>query len=93
MAWYYWLLIIYLILINLVSIIITVYDKIAAKKHKERIPERTLLILAGMGGAVFMYLTMNLIRHKTKHMKFMIGIPVIFFVECAIVITLYILLR
>lgn len=71
------LLLIYLVLINLVSIIVTIFDKHKAIKHKWRVPESTLLLLSAMGGSVAMYVTMLIIRHKTKHPKFMIGIPVI----------------
>lgn len=71
------LLLIYLVLINLVSIIVTISDKYKAIKHKWRVPESTLLLLSAMGGSVAMYVTMLIIRHKTKHPKFMIGIPVI----------------
>ena len=64
--------------ISLVTVIVTVYDKIAAKKRpKHRIRENTLLLLALLGGGVAEFATMLLIRHKTKHKKFMIGLPVI----------------
>ena len=67
------LLLIYLVLINLVSIIVTISDKVKAIKRKWRIPESTLLLLSALGGSVSMYITMLIIRHKTKHPKFMIG--------------------
>ena len=67
---------IYLAAISLVSAIVTVYDKLAAKKRpRHRTPEKTLLLLGFLGGAAAMYLTMLLIRHKTKHKKFMVGLP------------------
>jgi len=76
---------IYLGIISLVSIIVCCYDKIAAKHaSRHRIPEATLLWLSVIGGSVAMLITMNLIRHKTKHKKFMIGIPVIIFFQVAI---------
>ncbi len=76
---------IYLGVISLVSMIICCYDKIAAKRWaRHRIPEATLLWLSVLGGSVAMLVTMNLIRHKTKHKKFMIGIPVIIFFQVAI---------
>lgn len=53
------------------------YDKIVAKAlPKKRVPEKTLLAVAFVGGAEAMYLTMLLIRHKTRHKKFMVGLPV-----------------
>ena len=62
---------------SLAAVIFTVYDKIAAKVGNRRIPERTLFTIAAFGGAVAMYATMVMIRHKTKHKSFMIGIPAI----------------
>lgn len=66
---------IYLAAINIFAVIITVYDKGAAVKGKRRIRERTLLFVAILGGGFCMYLTMLLIRHKTRRLKFMWGIP------------------
>lgn len=79
---YWWL--IYLAAISVVAIIVTVYDKIAAKKlPKYRTRERTLLLLSALGGSVAMFLTMLVIRHKTKHVKFMLGIPIIILLQVA----------
>lgn len=83
----------YLALISLVSIIVCIYDKIAAKHNpKHRTRERTLLLLSAIGGSVAMLLTMLLIRHKTKHAKFMIGIPVIIVVQVLAVAAVLMLL-
>lgn len=67
----------YFAVISLVTFVITALDKILAKKKMRRIPEATLLTLALFGGAVSEYITMKLIRHKTLHKKFMVGLPVI----------------
>ena len=83
----------YLIAISVISIVVCIYDKIAAKHNpKHRTREATLLWLSVLGGSVAMYITMQLIRHKTKHTKFMLGIPVIIVVQAAIAIAAYILL-
>ena len=83
----------YLALISLVSIIVCIYDKIAAKHNpKHRTRERTLLLLSAIGGSVAMLLTMLSIRHKTKHMKFMIGIPLIILLQAAVAIAVALLL-
>lgn len=79
---------IYLAAISLWSVIVTVHDKIAAKRGRRRIPERTLIALSVFGGSVAMYMTMQMIRHKTKHAKFMIGIPVIIVLQLFAVIAL-----
>ena len=77
MPWYYEYLIFYLIIISLISVFTTVYDKQAAKRRKRRVPEKTLFLLSAFGGSVSMLCAMLIIRHKTKHLKFMLGIPLI----------------
>ncbi len=77
MKWF----LIYLAAISLFAIIITAFDKIRAIRHKWRVKEATLMIVAFIGGSVAMLLTMLLIRHKTRHPKFMIGIPVIILLQ------------
>lgn len=67
----------YLALISLVSAIVTVRDKLAARRGKRRTSENTLMLLAALGGSFAMLLTMLSVRHKTRHMKFMVGIPII----------------
>ena len=69
------LIVIFLILMGFVAVIITVADKSAAKRNKWRVPEATLMLIGLFGGALPMYVTMRTIRHKTKHKKFMIGLP------------------
>lgn len=68
---------IYTALLSIASVIVTIIDKIRAINHQWRVPENTLLILSALGGSAAMYLTMLVIRHKTKHTKFMLGIPII----------------
>ena len=83
----------YLAAISLISIVVCCYDKFAAKHNpKHRTREATLLLLSALGGSVAMFATMLLIRHKTKHAKFMIGIPAIMVVQTALVIALLLLL-
>ena len=69
------LIIVYFCIISLVAVIMTVADKRAAKKGAWRIPEATLMTVGLFGGALAMYTAMQCIRHKTKHMKFMVGLP------------------
>ena len=76
--------VLYIAVISLLTIAVTVYDKIAAKKRpKRRIRENTLLLLAFLGGGPAEYVTMRIIHHKTKHKKFMVGLPVIMLLEAA----------
>ena len=81
---------IYFIIISLVSMIITVHDKSAARKGEWRISEQTLLMLSAFGGSFAMLATMLLIRHKTNKIKFMAGIPLIIVLQ--IFFTVYLLL-
>ena len=71
----------YVLVVSLISVIITVFDKKIAGTGKRRISEATLLLWSALGGSVAMYLTMHAIRHKTQHKKFMIGIPIIIILQ------------
>lgn len=84
---YYFL--VYLAIISFISIILTVADKMRAKKRKYRVPEAVLFLFAVLGGSAVMYLTMCLIRHKTQKSRFVFGIPFIFFVQCACIYAIY----
>ena len=76
----------YLALISLISVIVTVYDKWAAKRRPSgRIRESSLIALSVVGGSAAMLLTMLIIRHKTRHPKFMIGIPLILIIQAALI--------
>ncbi len=85
MPWYFNLLIIYLAVLALVSVVVTVADKLSAKRGGWRVPEATLMTLGLFGGALPMFVTMKTIRHKTKHKKFMIGLPLEIALHAAIV--------
>ncbi len=71
------ILFIYLLIINAVTFLVYAADKRKAKKGKRRVPEKTLFLLAGVGGSIGALLGMQVLRHKTKHMSFVIGIPLI----------------
>ncbi|MGI6357935.1 MAG: DUF1294 domain-containing protein [Bacillota bacterium] len=75
----------YLLGVSLWSGGLVLYDKCAAPRGWRRIRERTLLLAAALGGAVAMLFTMRLVRHKTKHAKFMLGIPAIIVLQIAVV--------
>ncbi|MDY3919868.1 MAG: DUF1294 domain-containing protein [Candidatus Limivivens sp.] len=69
--------VLYLIGVNLFTFAVYGADKWKAKKQKWRIPERTLLILAAIGGSPGALAGMYFFRHKTKHRLFRMGIPLI----------------
>lgn len=75
------ILLVYLLMINVVTFFVYAADKRKAKKGKMRVPEKTLFLLAGIGGSIGALLGMQVLRHKTKHMSFVIGIPLILIVQ------------
>ena len=68
---------IYFIIINLIAFIIYGIDKYKAKRNHWRISEKMLLVLAAAGGFAGAFIGMRLFHHKTKHKKFVIGVPLI----------------
>lgn len=72
---------IYLLIINAIGFILMLADKIKAKKNLWRIPEATLFLVAVIGGSVGSLLGMYTFRHKTKHIKFIVGMPLILAVQ------------
>ena len=89
---FWYLLIGYLIVIQLVAIFLTLHDKSSAKNNKWRIKERTLLLVSALGGSVTMLCIMRMIRHKTQHAKFMVGIPAIIVLQIATIVAILFLL-
>ena len=71
------LLFLYLILVNAVCFLLMLADKYKARKNLWRIPEAVLMGAALLGGSLGSLAGMYLVRHKTKHLKFTLGIPVI----------------
>ena len=80
------LLTIYLILVNAVAFLLMLIDKQKAKKKKWRIPEATLIGSAAIGGSIGALAGMYTFRHKTKHLKFTLGVPAILFLQIAAVL-------
>lgn len=78
------LLIAYLVLMNLVAFLSMGRDKRKAVSHRPRTPERRLLAYALLGGSAGSLLGMSVYRHKTKHLKFTLGIPVILILQAGI---------
>ena len=81
-----WILVIYLVIINLVLFVTMAIDKQKAKRDKRRVPEATLFLMALIGGSIGGIAGMYCFRHKTKHMSFVIGFPAILILELALVI-------
>jgi len=67
----------YMAAINITAFLAMGIDKSRAQRHKWRISETSLFILGLAGGAIGVFAGMGLFRHKTKHLKFTLGIPMI----------------
>ena len=76
----------YLIIINAAAFLLMLADKLKAKRGAWRISERTLIGTAALGGSVGALMGMYLFRHKTKHIKFTLGIPVILVAQVTLVV-------
>lgn len=72
---------IYLLIINAVGFLLMLIDKWKARKNRWRIPEATLFLVAAVGGSIGSLLGMYTVRHKTKHIKFIVGMPLILAVQ------------
>lgn len=82
-------LVIYFFIINLFAIFLMKYDKVKAINNQYRISEKTLFLIALILGGIGIYIGMYLFRHKTKHVKFTVGIPLIIILN---ILTIYYLI-
>ena len=78
------LLLYYFLAINLIAFILYGIDKLKARKNLWRIPESTLLLIAVIGGSIGAWLGMYVGHHKTMHLKFKYGVPIILVLQIAI---------
>lgn len=79
----------YFIIMNIAGLLVMYLDKHKARKHKWRIPEKTLFIVSLLGGSIGTWSGMYIFRHKTKHWYFVIGMPLILILQTG----LYIFIR
>lgn len=82
-------LVIYFFIINLFAIFLMKYDKVKAINNQYRVSEKTLFLIALILGGIGIYIGMYLFRHKTKHVKFTVGIPLIIILN---ILTIYYLI-
>lgn len=80
------LILIYLLIVNAAGFLLMLVDKFKAKKNLWRIPEATLMGAALIGGSIGCLIGMYTARHKTRHLKFTLGIPLILAAQIALVI-------
>ena len=69
------------LMINLIGCFMMIIDKYNAIHKKKRISEKTLILISCFGGALFMWISMYLIHHKTKHLKFVFLFPLFAFLH------------
>ena len=75
----------YFMIINLVGFVMMCVDKQLAIHHKNRVPEKVLFLIAIIGGSFGSIFGMYAFRHKTKHVSFVIGMPVILIIQLVLV--------
>ncbi len=73
----------YVAAVNLVAVIAYGWDKLCAKRHWWRVSEMTLLAIALLGGSLGAWAAMQMFRHKTLHLKFKYGVPLILLLQMA----------
>ena len=79
------LIFLYLLIVNAIGFVLMLGDKRMAQKKLWRIPESTLLAIAAMGGSIGSLIGMYTFRHKTKHVKFTLGVPAILIAQIVLV--------
>lgn len=84
-----YLIVAYFIVMNIAGLLVMYLDKHKARKHKWRIPEKTLFIVSLLGGSIGTWSGMYIFRHKTKHWYFVVGMPLILILQTG----LYVFIR
>lgn len=79
------LILFYFLIINAIGFLLMLADKQRAKKNYWRIPESTLLTAAALGGSIGSLLGMYTFRHKTRHLKFTLGVPAILVLQLLLI--------
>ncbi len=82
----------YLLIINALGFGLMLADKYKARKKHWRIPESTLMAVAALGGSIGSLAGMYMVRHKTQHLKFTLGIPVLLGLQTVAIVWILIFL-
>ena len=80
---------IYLLIINIIGFLIMFIDKSRAIHKEWRVPEKTLIFISIIGGSIGMFFGMYIFRHKTKHLKFTLRVPIILIIETIAAVCLF----
>ena len=83
------LILLYLLIVNAIAFILMLADKRMAQKNLWRIPEATLLLSAAIGGSIGSLAGMYTFRHKTRHPKFAVGIPLLLLLHIAVLLWVF----
>lgn len=86
-----YIVILYILILNIAGIAVMGIDKHKAKVHAWRIPEKMLFLVSLLGGSIGTWAGMYLFHHKTRHWYFVVGMPLIFFLQLALVLYFYFL--
>lgn len=78
----------YLIALNLLAFFLMALDKAKARRGARRIPEKVLFLTAALGGSLGAILAMAAFRHKTRHLSFVFGLPLILLLQ--LILALYV---
>ena len=76
---------IYLLAVNVITFALFAWDKYCATHDRWRVRESTLLFWSAIGGAIGAGLAMEICRHKTLHLKFKFGVPLLLFVQIILI--------
>ena len=84
---------VYLLIVNVAAFAVYGADKLRARQGRWRVPEKTLFLLAIIGGSVGALLGMRVFHHKTLHRSFRIGVPVILMLQILVPVGLWVYFR
>lgn len=75
----------YLVAVNVITFALFGYDKYCAQHDKWRVRESTLLLWAAIGGSLGAGAAMEFFHHKTLHLKFKFGVPLLLFLQIILI--------
>ena len=76
----------YLLIVNAIAMLLMIVDKHRARKKLRRISESNLFIVAILGGSLGSIIGMRMVRHKTRHRKFTVGMPLILLCQAGLIL-------
>lgn len=80
---------VYMVIVNVVAFVMYVYDKQCAIRSKWRVSEFSLLTVASLGGALGAFFAMIVVCHKTRHLKFLVCVPLLLILQITLLLCAY----